>query len=139
MRATLCLVLILLAPGAAAGGLELRDPWIRAAPPSAQAMAGYVELANTGSAPIRVTAASSPDFGAVELHEMRMDDGVMRMRALDAIELPAGVSVRLAPGGDHLMLMRPVRALRAGDRVEIVFEVEGGAAASADFSVREPQ
>jgi copper(I)-binding protein len=139
MRATLCLVLMMLAPCATADGLELRDPWIRAAPPSAQALAGYVELANTGSMPMRVTAASSPDFGAVELHEMRMDGGVMRMRALDVIELPAGGSVRLAPGGNHLMLMRPARGLRGGDRVAIVFEVEGAAPVSADFIVREPR
>jgi copper(I)-binding protein len=139
MRAILCVLSMLLAPCAGAAGLELRDAWIRAAPPSAQTLAGYVELANTGSAPLRVTAVGSPDFGAVELHEMRMDDGVMRMRALDAVEVPAGASVRLAPGGNHLMLMRPTRALRAGDRVAIEFEVEGAATLSADFTVREPQ
>jgi len=63
----------------------------------------------------------------------------MRMRALEAIEVPAGASVRLAPGGNHLMLMRPARALRAGDLVRIEFEVEGAAAVGADFEVRQPQ
>jgi copper(I)-binding protein len=139
MRSTLCGLLLLLGHGTAAAGLELREAWIREAPPTAAMLAGYAELANTGTAPLRVTAARSADFGAVELHEMRMDGGVMRMRALDAIEVPAGASVRLAPGGNHLMLMRPARALRAGDRVRIEFEVEGAAAVGADFVVRQPQ
>ena len=86
-----------------------------------------------------MTGARSAEFGAVELHEMRMDGGMMRMRALEAIEVPAGASVRLAPGGNHLMLMRPARALRAGDRVRIEFEVEGAAAVGADFEVRQPR
>jgi hypothetical protein len=139
MRATLCGMLLLFGPGATAAGLEVREAWIREAPPSATVLAGYAELSNPGPAPLRVTGARSADFGAVEIHEMRMDDGVMRMRALDAIELAPGASVRLAPGGNHLMLMRPARALRAGDRVAIVFEVEGATAVGVDFTVRQPR
>lgn len=138
MRSTLCWLLLLVGHAAGAAGLELREAWIREAPPGARMLAGYAELANTGTAPLRVTGARSADFGAVELHEMRMDGGVMRMRALAAIEVPAGGSVRLAPGGNHLMLMRPTRALRAGDRVEIVFELEGASAVAAEFVVRRP-
>lgn len=134
-----CLLLLLLGHDATAAGLALREAWIREAPPTADLLAGYAELANTGETPVRVTGARSAEFGAVELHEMRMDGGVMRMRALDAIEVPAGASVRLAPGGNHLMLTRPARALRAGDRVRIEFEVEGAAAVGADFEVRRPQ
>ena len=139
MRSTLCCLLLLLGHDAAAAGLALREAWIREAPPTAAMLAGYAELANTGATPLRVTGARSADFGAVELHEMRMDGGMMRMRALEAIEVPAGASVRLAPGGNHLMLMRPARALRAGDLVRIEFEVEGAAAVGADFEVRQPQ
>lgn len=138
---TLLLALLLLLPAAraSAGGLEVRDAWIREAPPTAAVLAGYAELANGGDAPLRVVGASSADFRAVELHEMRMVEGVMRMRALESLEVPAHGSVRLEPGGNHLMLLDPARPLAAGARVGIRFEVEGGAPVLVEFEVRRPQ
>lgn len=140
MRAPLlALLLLLTAARASAVGLEVRDAWIREAPPTAAVLAGYAELANGGDAPLRVVGASSAGFRAVELHEMRMDQGVMRMRALESVVVPAHGSVRLAPGGDHLMLLDPVRPLAAGARVAVSFEVEGGAPVVVEFEVRRPQ
>lgn len=140
MRAPLLALLLLLpAARAHAGGLEVRDAWIREAPPTAAVLAGYAELANGGDAPLRVVGASSGDFRAVELHEMRMDQGVMRMRALPSVEVPAHGSVRFEPGGDHLMLLDPARPLAAGDRVGIRFEVEGAAPVLVEFEVRRPR
>lgn len=140
MRAPLLALMLLLSAGrASAGGLEVRDAWIREAPPTAAVLAGYAELANGGDAPLRVVGASSAGFRAVELHEMRMDEGVMRMRALESVVVPAHGSVRLAPGGDHLMLLDPVRPLAAGARVGVSFEVEGGAPVVVEFEVRRPR
>lgn len=140
MRAPLLALLLLLpAARASAGGLEVRDAWIREAPPTAAVLAGYAELANGGDAPLRVVGASSAGFRAVELHEIRMDQGVMRMRALESVVVPARGSVRLAPGGDHLMLLDPARPLAAGDRVGIRFEVEGAAPVLVEFEVRRPR
>ncbi len=140
MRAPLLALLLLLpAARASAGGLEVRDAWIREAPPTAAVLAGYAELANGSDAPLRVVGAASGDFRAVELHEMRVDQGVMRMRALESIVVPAHGSVRLEPGGDHLMLLDPARPLAAGARVGIRFEVEGGAPVLVEFEVRRPR
>lgn len=105
--------------GAETGRLSAHDAWIREAPPGATAMAGYVVLRNgTGSA-LRCDAASSPDFGAIELHRTVIEDGQSRMLRDQVIELPAGGEARLQPGGLHLMLFRPQRPLPTGSLAEL--------------------
>lgn len=96
--------------------LAARDAWIRAAPPGASAMAGYVEIENRGDAPVRCTGASGADFGAVEIHRTMVENGQSRMLRDQAVEVPARGSAALAPGGYHLMLFRPQRPLAPGDR-----------------------
>ena len=107
---------------AATASLRIDGGWIREAPPNAKVLAGYVELRNDTSAPLVVTGAHGADFERVEIHEMSMDGGVMKMRALERVELAPGASLSLEPGATHLMLINPKRKLRAGDSVEIVFE-----------------
>ena len=88
------------------GAIEIRQPWARATPPTAQAGGGFLVLTNTGTAPDRLIAAKSPAADKVEIHEMKMDGNVMRMRELDkGIEIPPGASIELKPGGFHLMFM----------------------------------
>lgn len=99
-----------------------RDAWVRAAPPGAKVQAGYLTLANPGSAPLVLVGATSDAFGRVEVHDMTMEDGVMRMRRLDRLELAPGADLALAPGGRHLMLFEPARRLVPGDEVEITLE-----------------
>ena len=73
----------------------------------------------------KVVAASSPVAEMVEIHEMKMDDGVMKMRAVDALALPAGQPVALKPGSYHVMLMGLKAPIKAGDTVPLTLTVEG--------------
>lgn len=108
---------------------ELVGGWIREAPPNAKVLAGYGELRNHG-ARLVVTGAHSADFERVEIHQMSMAGGVMKMRALERVELAPGEELALEPGATHLMLIGPKRALHAGDRVEITFDATPPIAAS---------
>lgn len=121
----------------AAGRLEVSGAWIRTAPPGAMMLAGYATLRNSGDAPLTVTGADSEAFGDVSLHESVEVDGVARMKALGPVEIAPGASVVLAPGGKHLMLMRPKRALASGESIKIHIATASGEGASADFVVRD--
>lgn len=136
MSATFAMLLWAAGAMSPACALQVQDPWIRAAPPAAQVMGGFATLHNPGDTPIRVTAASSPSFGRVELHEMRMDGDVMQMRKLDAIEVPAGESIDLAPGALHLMLFDPVNALPEGASAELTLTLDCGASVQTTLPVR---
>jgi len=115
--------------------VQARDAWIREAPPGAP-MAGYLVLRNEGGAPLVLVGAESPAFAKVMLHRSREEGGMVRMVHVERLELAPGLSVTFAPGGYHLMLMRPRRALKAGDRVPITLRFAGGARRDVEFEVR---
>ena len=111
-----------------AGDLAIGHPWTRAVAARAPTAAGYMTIRNAGSAPDRLLGAETPQAGRVELHEMSMTDGIMRMRPVPGgIALPPGQEVRLAPGGLHLMLIGPQGDFAQGARVPLtlVFERAG--------------
>ena len=88
------------------GAIEIRQPWTRATPPTAESGGGFLVLTNTGTTPDRLIAVKSPAADKVEIHEMKMDGNVMRMRELEkGIEIPPGATVELKPGGFHIMFM----------------------------------
>ena len=88
------------------GAIEISRPWTRATPPTAQSGGGFLAITNSGSTPDRLIAAKSPAADKVEVHEMKMDGAVMRMRPVEnGIEIPPGGSVELKPGGLHVMFM----------------------------------
>jgi periplasmic copper chaperone A len=137
-RAGLILAAALLAGHAAAAGrLKVERAWIRTAPPGSAMLAGYAVLHNSGDAPVIVHGASSPDFGAVSIHETIEVDGVERMQALDQIEVAPDATVTFAPGGKHFMLMRPSRSLASGAAVTIHLETNDSDGVDASFAVRE--
>jgi periplasmic copper chaperone A len=108
--------------------LEIADPWARATPPSAPAGGGFLKITNTGTTPDRLVSASSPGADIVQVHEMKMDGNVMRMREVEkGLEIPAGGSVTLAPGGYHLMMMGLKAPFKQGASVPVtlVFEKAG--------------
>jgi len=121
----------------AAGRLEAAGGWIRTAPPGAMMLAGYATLRNAGDAPLTVTGADSAAFGDVSLHESVEVDGVARMKALGSIEIAPGASVVLAPGGKHLMLMRPKGEIKAGESIKIHIATKSGGGIDAGFVVRD--
>jgi len=126
----------LIAGCARAGELAIGDPWIRAAPPGAEVLAGYAIVHNGGDGVVTITGARSAAFGRIELHEMSMSGGVMRMRPLAALAIAPGDETKLAPGSTHLMLMQPQRALKIGDVVEVELVEASGALHPAQFTVR---
>ena len=83
--------------------VEVKDAWARATVQGQMATGAFMKLtAKEGS---RLVAASSPVAGVTEVHEMVMDNNVMKMRAVPGLDLPAGKAVELKPGGYHVMLM----------------------------------
>lgn len=93
--------------------------WVRAAPPGVTVLAGYFTLENRTDAPLKLTGASSPDFGAVEMHETVEKDGTASMQPVDAVTLPARGKIEFLPGGYHLMLMQPKRDMGIGSLVTL--------------------
>lgn len=87
--------------------LVATDVVVNALPPGMKMTAGYLTLHNNTSEAITITGVSSPQFGAVEMHETVTRDGISRMAALGQVTIPAGGSVSFEPGAKHLMLMQP--------------------------------
>lgn len=110
------------------GALEISHPWTRATPATAQSGGGFLTITNKGTTPDRLVAARSGASDRVEIHEMKMDGNVMRMRELEkGLEIPAGATVMLKPGGFHIMFMG-LKAPFAKDAkvpVTLVFEKAG--------------
>jgi copper(I)-binding protein len=122
---TLCTALMLTLPLAhtAMAQVTVTDPWVRGTVAEQKATGAFMRL--TAPVDSRVVEARSPVAGTVEIHEMKMDNGVMRMRAMPALTLPANQAVDLAPGGYHVMLMGLKQVLKPGDSVPLTLVVEG--------------
>ena len=118
--------------------LSFLDGWVRAAPSVAKVMAGYGRLTNATSEPLRIESLSSPAFERVELHEMSMNDGVMKMRRRDPITLEPNQELSLEPGGWHLMLIGPKTPQPAGQQVEVEITTDQGVYVFS-LPVREPK
>jgi len=125
-------------------GLTIDHPFARATPPGARSGGAFLVVDNAGNVPDRLLRASSSAAGAVELHQMAMDNGVMKMRALTGMDVPPAGRLELKPGGYHLMMVDLKQPFKAGDHVpltltfekagsiDVVLEVESmGAAAGA--------
>ena len=118
-----------------AGDLIISQAWSRATPGGAKVGGGYLTIENKGTAPDRLIGGSSDAAGKVEVHEMEMNNGVMTMRPVDkGLTIDPGKTVKLAPGGYHLMLMDLKAPLKRGDKLPITLEFEkaGKVAVSLD-------
>ncbi|MEM1378113.1 MAG: copper chaperone PCu(A)C [Pseudomonadota bacterium] len=110
------------------GDLVIDHPVARATPANAPVSAGYMTITNNGSEDDTLIAATAPFSANVELHEMAMDGDVMKMREIDGgIVIPAGESVKLMPGGLHVMFMGMQQQLNEGETYEgtLTFENAG--------------
>ncbi|MFN4353998.1 copper chaperone PCu(A)C [Parvibaculum sp.] len=115
----------------AAGGLDIRDAWARAS--ATQTSAAYLTIGNKSGEDDTLLEVRSPAAERVEIHDMTMEDMVMRMRRLDDLPVAAGESVALAPGGKHIMLIGLSAPLEEGSSVPLtlVFEKAGEIAIEA--------
>ena len=108
-----------------AGDLVITQAWSRATPNGAKIAGGYLTIENKGAAPDRLVGGSGDIAGKIEIHEMAMNNGVMTMRPLDkGLAIEPGKTVKLAPGGYHLMLMDLKTPLKQGDKVPLTLEFE---------------
>src|SRR5271155_316330 len=122
-------VLVLAGPASAedvkAGDLVITQAWSRATPNGAKIGGGYLTIENKGKAADRLIGGAAAVAAKVEVHEMAMNNGVMTMRPLDkGLTIEPGKTVKLAPGGYHLMMFDLKAPLKQGDKVPITLEFE---------------
>ena len=118
------------------GDLVIDAPVARATPANAPVSGGYMIIRNTGEEADRLVAGSADFAGNVEIHEMAMDGDVMRMRELEnGIEIPAGGSVVLQPGGLHVMFMQLGERLEEGQERPVTLEFENAGEVDVVFDV----
>jgi copper(I)-binding protein len=103
--------------------VTVKDPWVRATVSAQKATGAFMQITSAQDA--RLIEASSPVAGVVEVHEMVMEKDVMKMRAVKSLDLPAGKTVELKPGGYHVMLMDLKQQMKEGDTVPVTLVVEG--------------
>jgi copper(I)-binding protein len=112
------------------------DPYVRGVPPGQPNSAAFVQIVNKDSADHALVGGSSPASEVVELHTHTMEDGMMRMRQVDKIDLPAGETVSLKPGGLHVMLIGLKQKLVPGEQVDITLTFEDGSEVTLKAPVR---
>jgi len=116
-------LLALSATTAFAGDIEIKAPWVRGTVAGQTATGAFMEITSKSGASL--VGAASPVAGVTEVHEMKMDGGVMKMRAVARLDLPAGKPVILGPGGYHVMLMNLKQMIKTGDSVPLTLQFEG--------------
>jgi len=116
--------------------MTVEDAWVRAAPPGAAVLGGYMKLTNNTRRPISLLEVSSPQFERVEMHLSSMVDGVARMEAVDRITVRGRNSVSLEPGGLHLMLFTPAAPVVEGDILELTLRFDNGWSTELTVPVR---
>ena len=120
-----------------AGDLVITQAWTRATPGGAKTGGGFLTIENKGSTPDRLVGVSADAAGKVEVHEMAMDGGVMKMRPVEGgLAIDPGKTVKLAPGGLHLMMMDLKSPLKQGDKLPVTlqFEKAGKVAVTLDVA-----
>ena len=129
------LLALMFAGQAQAQSVTVKDAWIRGTVPGQSVAGAYMEL--TGNSDARLIGVSTPLTANAEVHHMRMENGVMRMSPVEGIEIPAGKTVKLAPGGYHVMLTNLQKPLNAGDKVplKLTFELANKKRETVDLSV----
>ena len=131
------ILLTLLAAGlfstSALAQVTVSDPWVRATVPNQKASGAFMRVQSAQAA--RLVGVSTPVAGRAELHEMAMENNTMRMRQVDAIDLPAGKAVNLASGGYHVMFFDLKRQLKEGETVPVTLLVQDEAKKNSSVTV----
>ncbi len=128
-------LVLLSATAAHAQEISVKDAWIRGMVQGQSATGAFMEL--TGKSNARLVGVTSPATKTVEVHNMKVENGVMKMFPVDGVDLPAGKPVKLAPGGYHVMLMNLQKPLNAGDKVplQLTFELANKKRETVELSV----
>lgn len=140
LKAILVLAMGVAAPLASADGdIQIRNPWVQAAPPNAKVLAAYLEIHNSGKKPWTLISVSSPAFDQVSIHQSMMHGDMVHMEQIKELSIPAQGSVTLKPGGLHLMLMEAKKPLKAGDQVSLTLVFKSGKKIAVKATVRASQ
>lgn len=108
-----------------AGDLVISQAWTRATPGGARIGGGFLTIENKGSAPDKLIGASADGAGKIEVHEMTTTNGVMKMRPVEGgLTIDPGKTVKLAPGGYHLMMMDLKAPLKQGEKLPVTLQFE---------------
>ena len=118
--------------------LQVSGAWLRAMPEGVTSTAAYLTIENRSRESRRLVSVTSPQFARAEMHETRIEDGMARMRPVEALELPPGERVALAPGGVHVMLFDPVSVLAPNTHVTLRLTLDNGWLFEVEAEVRAP-
>ena len=122
MKRILIAALVWAAAGSALAQVNVSSAWVRSTVPGQSGTGAFMTIVSKDGG--KLVGAASTVAGVVELHEMAMDNNVMKMRAIPALDLPAGREVQLKPGGYHVMLLDLKRPLKVGEKVQIELRLE---------------
>jgi len=114
--------------------VEVKDAWVRATVSQQKATGAFMRI--TAKQNMKVVQVSTPVAGTAEIHEMSMADNMMRMRPVDALELPAGKTVELSPSGFHVMLMDLKHQVKEGETVPLTLVLEGSDGKKTNVDVK---
>ena len=105
-----------------AQNIEVKDAWIRGTVPAQKATGAFMEISAKNTA--RLVSVESKIAASTEIHNMTMNNGVMKMFPVDGVDVPAGKTVKLAPGGYHVMFIGLKEQMKPGDRVPLKLNFE---------------
>lgn len=121
------------------GDLIIQHTSIRPTPPKAPVSGGYMTIRNTGSRSDWLIGGSVSFAKKVEVHQMKMDGDIMKMRQLaDGVEIPAGGQVTLKPGGVHIMFMKLSERMKMGDKHRVKLMFKNAGEVEIEFEVMKP-
>lgn len=119
-----------------ADSIDVTQPYAREVPPGAPASASFMTLSNHSDQLIKLVEASSDAAEVVELHTHSHDNGMMRMRRVDLIEIPAHGQTELKPGGLHIMLINPHKQITLGQTISVKLNFEDGSSKQVSMPVK---
>jgi copper(I)-binding protein len=122
-----------------AGGMVVAQPWSRPTPPVATVGVAYFSMTNVGGKADSLIAISSPIARKVEIHESRTVQGMVKMRAVPSVECPPGATVKIEPGGLHVMLVDLSRPLAAGTQFPLSLRFRDAGVLTVQVRVGAPE
>jgi periplasmic copper chaperone A len=139
MKRLLVAVAVLFLASSAAAQVSIGAAWVREPNPARDLTAAFMSLTNHGDQEVSLVRAFTSAAKVVELHEMKMSDGMMKMRQVERIAIAPKTTVKLEPGGLHLMMIGLSTSLADGDAVEMTLEFDDGTRAVIEAQVRKPE
>jgi len=130
-------VLLIMLPTYAAAEIFIENAWIRLPPPVADTAAGYMTIRNHGNSDIEIISITTSVADHPEFHAMSMDNGMMHMKKMDKVIIPAKGEISFSPGGNHLMLIGLTKSLKTGEHLMITLKTSDGESVMVHAEVKD--